>query len=132
MPALNVFLTNIAPEPSSESTLDLPSAASLPSSHASSTPVSRHQATPSNVSTSTKTNGTAKATAPPLPDIEMEHTRLGELLLQSLLRLDVLVLDGAWTDARRERKGAVRQVQTHLDRLDGGWKNRSDRLKPES
>ncbi|KAF8623077.1 hypothetical protein AX15_006494 [Amanita polypyramis BW_CC] len=61
---------------------------------------------------------------PPLPDRqgqEKVHTRLGELLLQSLLRLDGIATDGDWEDARRERKAAVREVQALLDRLDGGW-----------
>ncbi|KAF8635209.1 hypothetical protein AX17_003985 [Amanita inopinata Kibby_2008] len=52
---------------------------------------------------------------------EKEHIRLGELLLQSLIRLDGITTDGDWEHARRERKAAVREVQTLLDRLDGGW-----------
>lgn len=56
--------------------------------------------------------------------LEQEHTRIGEMLLQSLLRLDVLHMDGAWTDARKERKTAVKQVQSLLDKLDLGWKER--------
>jgi hypothetical protein len=56
------------------------------------------------------------------PTADAEHTRLGELLLQALLRLDALYIDSAWADARRERKGAVRAVQTVLDRLDKGWR----------
>ncbi|KAI0041604.1 hypothetical protein FA95DRAFT_1683116 [Auriscalpium vulgare] len=51
-----------------------------------------------------------------------EHTRLGELLLQALLRLDAIPVESAWTDARAERKGAVRTVQGVLDRLDGAWR----------
>ncbi len=61
-------------------------------------------------------------TPPQSLTLDQEHTRIGELLLQSILRLDVLIMDGAWTDARKERKGAVRSVQTMLDRLDTGWK----------
>ena len=57
-------------------------------------------------------------------DLEYEHGRLGELLLQSLLRLDLLTLDGSWTEARQERKSAVREVQVMLDRLDGSWRAR--------
>ena len=57
-------------------------------------------------------------------DLEYEHGRLGELLLQSLLRLDLLTLDGSWTEARQERKNAVREVQVMLDRLDGSWRTR--------
>jgi len=52
---------------------------------------------------------------------EQEHTRLSELLLQSLLRLDAIATDGSWALARAERKDAVREVQGLLDRLDGGW-----------
>lgn len=33
-------------------------------------------------------------------------------------------MDGAWTEARKERKSAVKEVQFMLDRLDGGWKSR--------
>ncbi|KAA1474011.1 hypothetical protein DENSPDRAFT_823697 [Dentipellis sp. KUC8613] len=58
------------------------------------------------------------------PDQVQEHARLGELLLQSLLRLDALNLEGSWEEARRERKGAVRRVQGLLDRLDAGWRAR--------
>ncbi|OBZ68051.1 hypothetical protein A0H81_11850 [Grifola frondosa] len=58
-------------------------------------------------------------------DSEQEHARLGELLLQSLLRLDAITAEGEWEEARRERKGAVREVQALLDRLDGGWRARA-------
>lgn len=57
-------------------------------------------------------------------DIELEHRRLGELLLQSLLRLDAISAEGEWEEARKERKGAVKEVQSLLDRLDGGWRAR--------
>jgi len=50
-----------------------------------------------------------------------EHNRLSELLLQSLLRLDAIQTDGTWEAARLERKGAVKEVQGLLERLDGGW-----------
>jgi len=56
--------------------------------------------------------------------LEKEHTRLAELLLQSLLRLDAIVTDGEWEAARAERKGVVKEVQGLLDRLDGGWTTR--------
>jgi hypothetical protein len=56
------------------------------------------------------------------PDMEFEHKRLGELLLQSLLRLDALSPDGEWTDARAERKKAVKVIQTMLDQLDSTWR----------
>ncbi|KAI0305462.1 hypothetical protein B0F90DRAFT_1808719 [Multifurca ochricompacta] len=56
------------------------------------------------------------------PTVDAEHTRLGELLLQALLRLDAITVDSSWVEARRERKGAVRAVQGVLDRLDKGWR----------
>jgi len=61
---------------------------------------------------------------PTVFSLEKEHTRLAELLLQSLLRLDAIQTEGAWEDARAERKIAVKEVQGLLDRLDGGWKAR--------
>ncbi|KAF7288727.1 BAG domain-containing protein [Mycena chlorophos] len=48
-----------------------------------------------------------------------EHLRLSELLLQALLRLDGIAV-GEWEEARKERKVAVKEVQTLLDRLDSG------------
>jgi hypothetical protein len=56
------------------------------------------------------------------PTVDVEHTRLGELLLQALLRLDAINIDSTWAEARRERKSAVRAVQGVLDRLDKGWR----------
>lgn len=61
----------------------------------------------------------------PQTDLEQEHARLGELLLQSLLRLDAIHSEGEWEQARKERKGAVKEVQALLDRLDGGWRARA-------
>ncbi|KAH7888504.1 hypothetical protein F5I97DRAFT_1853140 [Phlebopus sp. FC_14] len=63
---------------------------------------------------------------PPLPKPSvLDHTRLSELLLQSLLRLDALHLSGVdWPDARQQRKAAVREVQGVLDRLDSAWASR--------
>lgn len=49
---------------------------------------------------------------------QKEYRRLGELLLQSLLRLDALESDREWVDARNQRKAAVKEVQALLDRLD--------------
>lgn len=66
----------------------------------------------------------ASGTQQPL-DLEREHVRIGELLLQSLLRLDAISAEGEWELARRERKGAVKEVQGLLDRLDGGWRARA-------
>ncbi|KAI0073373.1 hypothetical protein K474DRAFT_1700380 [Panus rudis PR-1116 ss-1] len=56
---------------------------------------------------------------------EKEHARLGEMLLQSLLRLDAINAEGEWEQARSERKGAVKEVQGLLDKLDVGWKSRN-------
>ncbi|TFK83775.1 hypothetical protein K466DRAFT_589453 [Polyporus arcularius HHB13444] len=58
-------------------------------------------------------------------DLAQEHTRLGELLLQSLLRLDAMNSEGEWDAARSERKAAVKEVQALLDRLDGAWRARA-------
>ncbi|THH16237.1 hypothetical protein EW146_g4368 [Bondarzewia mesenterica] len=57
--------------------------------------------------------------------LDREHRRLGELLLQALLRLDAIGFEGGWDAARKERKGAVKIVQNLLDRLDGGWHART-------
>ena len=57
-------------------------------------------------------------------DLAQEHVRLGELLLQSLLRLDAINAEGEWEEARKERKLAVKEVQNLLDRLDSGWRQR--------
>ncbi|KAF8585962.1 hypothetical protein K439DRAFT_1409478 [Ramaria rubella] len=64
------------------------------------------------------------SSSPPTPEMEREHIRLGELLLQSLLRLDSYTPEGSWEDARSLRKGAVREVQSLLDKLDDGWRER--------
>lgn len=57
-------------------------------------------------------------------DLKLEHARLGELLLQSLLRLDAINAEGEWEEARKERKNAVREVQSLLDELDAAWRAR--------
>lgn len=49
---------------------------------------------------------------------QKEYRRLGELLLQALLRLDALESERDWIDARNQRKAAVKEVQALLDRLD--------------
>ena len=63
------------------------------------------------------------------PTVDTEHTRLGELLLQALLRLDAIAIDSTWIEARRERKGAVRAVQDVLDRLDKGWREAKEQAQ---
>lgn len=68
---------------------------------------------------------TAQDINPSKVPTSLDHTRLSELLLQSLLRLDALHLPGAdWPDARQQRKAAVREVQGVLDRLDSAWSSR--------
>lgn len=73
-------------------------------------------------------NSTVQAPHLPPPNptpTSSDHTRLSELLLQSLLRLDAMHLAGSdWPEARAERKAAVREVQGVLDRLDGAWSAR--------
>ena len=68
--------------------------------------------------------------APPLErnDPKQAHRILGELLLQSLLRLDAIMPEGGWTEVRSARKGAVREIQGLLDRLDEGWRGCSHSL----
>ena len=61
---------------------------------------------------------------PPEDGLDQEHKRLGELLLQSLLRLDAIQAESEWEQARKDRKAGVREVQALLDRLDTGWKAR--------
>ncbi|KAI6045980.1 hypothetical protein EDC04DRAFT_2864894 [Pisolithus marmoratus] len=74
------------------------------------------------------TSGSSPASSDSVPLQEptsSDHSRLSELLLQSLLRLDALHLPGAdWPDARQQRKAAVREVQNVLDRLDNAWASR--------
>ena len=53
----------------------------------------------------------------------MNHSRLAELLLQSLLRLDALTPPTEWEETRRARKAAVKHVQASLDSLDMAWKS---------
>ncbi|KAH8119115.1 hypothetical protein DFH11DRAFT_1874013 [Phellopilus nigrolimitatus] len=81
VPELNLFLGLIGPAPPSPSPT---SSAPAPSpAHAPPAQTQREET----------------ADPPPsraLPDIEMEYRRLGEELLQALLGLDVLALDGEW------------------------------------
>jgi hypothetical protein len=51
-------------------------------------------------------------------EFDFEHRRLGELLLQSLLRLDALAPESHWSEARNQRKQAVKEIQTMLTKLD--------------
>lgn len=70
-------------------------------------------------------NAQTKAPSDSSMDLHHEHARLGELLLQSLLRLDAINAEGEWEQARKDRKAAVKEVQGLLDRLDGGWRSHS-------
>lgn len=64
-----------------------------------------------------------KSSPAPLAELKKEHMRLGELLLQSLLRLDALTPEGTWEEARSQRKGVICEVQGMLDKLDDSWQN---------
>lgn len=78
---------------------------------------------PSSASPSPGPDGTAISQGTePKETPKRRHTRLAELLLQSLLRLDSILPDGEWTEVRSARKGAVKEVQGLLDRLDDGWR----------
>jgi len=59
---------------------------------------------------------------PPQESLKQEYTRLGELLLQTLLRLDSFAPEGDWEEARKARKAAVKEVQGLLTRIDTAWK----------
>jgi len=59
----------------------------------------------------------------PREDLKQEHTRIGEMLLQSLLKLDAIVPESEWEQARLQRKAAVKEVQALLDRLDNSWRS---------
>ena len=89
-------------------------------------------ASPTTTSSAPPTQPGARPKLPSTPskmgkqtDVTLEHARLGELLLQSLLRLDAINAEGEWEDARKERKCAVKEVQALLDKLDGAWKKRA-------
>ncbi|KAF8160767.1 hypothetical protein B0H34DRAFT_795639 [Crassisporium funariophilum] len=53
--------------------------------------------------------------------LSKEHSRVSELLLQALLRIDGIVPERDWDDARAQRKAAVKQLQSLLDELDAAW-----------
>jgi len=50
-----------------------------------------------------------------------ERSRVSELLLQALLRIDGIVPERDWHTARAQRKAAVKQLQGLLDQLDAAW-----------
>ncbi|TFK23953.1 hypothetical protein FA15DRAFT_440871 [Coprinopsis marcescibilis] len=47
-----------------------------------------------------------------------DELRVGELLLQALLRIDGISPERSWDQARAERKAAVKEIQSLLDILD--------------
>ncbi|KAF8973085.1 hypothetical protein BDZ97DRAFT_1779294 [Flammula alnicola] len=57
----------------------------------------------------------------PKQSLSKEHSRIAELLLQALLRLDGIVPEQNWQAARADRKAAVKQLQGLLDQLDNAW-----------
>ncbi|PPQ87467.1 hypothetical protein CVT25_008203 [Psilocybe cyanescens] len=59
----------------------------------------------------------------PKHSLAKEHSRIGELLLQALLRLDAIVPEHDWQTARADRKAAVKELQALLDQLDSEWAN---------
>lgn len=62
------------------------------------------------------------APAPPTYEkLQMAHARLSELLLQGLLRLDGIDIPNEYSEARKERKEAIRSVQCRLDEVDRVW-----------
>lgn len=50
--------------------------------------------------------------------IEEEHARLGELLLQMLLKLDGIDAQPDFEEARKQRKAGVKQLQAYIDEVD--------------
>jgi hypothetical protein len=88
-------------------------------------PTSTSSAPPPQPLSATKSKTPSRSGSGKQADINLEHTRLGELLLQSLLRLDAINAEGEWEEARKERKVAVREVQALLDKLDGAWRARA-------
>ncbi|KIJ19071.1 hypothetical protein PAXINDRAFT_175092 [Paxillus involutus ATCC 200175] len=94
---------------------------SHPPTAAESTTLAAPSISASGVSPTPDISSTSDVSSLPKPN-PLDHTRLSELLLQSLLRLDALHMSGAdWPEARQQRKAAVREVQGVLDRLDGAW-----------
>lgn len=57
----------------------------------------------------------------PRPTLAKEHSRIAELLLQALLRVDGIVPERDWHTARADRRAAVKHIQALLDQLDAAW-----------
>jgi len=125
LPSIDTFLDTLT------APLSVPAPVFIPTSTSTSsfapknqiqTPTPLH--TPQRALSLTQEETPSRTRTPQPPSSTQEHTRLSELLLQSLLRLDAIHTDGSWELARAERKGAVRVVQGLLDSLDGGWAKR--------
>ncbi|PWN20262.1 hypothetical protein BCV69DRAFT_283138 [Microstroma glucosiphilum] len=89
----------------------LPTAATASATTSSSAP----QAT----TTPNPTSTPPQAQSQPQESLEQSHRLLNELLSRSLLSLDAIPIVSETT--RAKRKGAVREVQSLIDRLDRGW-----------
>ena len=63
----------------------------------------------------------ADLAAHPKPTLAKEHSRIAELLLQALLRVDGIVPERDWNTARADRRAAVKHIQGLLDQLDAAW-----------
>lgn len=50
--------------------------------------------------------------------IKQQQLYVSEILLQTLLKLDSFDIDSNWTEARKVRKTAIKQIQDTLDRVD--------------
>ncbi|KAG1767032.1 hypothetical protein EV702DRAFT_1148024 [Suillus placidus] len=108
---VSALAPSVAPTVSSPTSAPTPTSGSAPAQSFSSTAQVPHFPPPHTMPASYSSKPTSS-----------DHTRLSELLLQSLLRLDAMHLAGSdWPEARAERKAAVREVQGVLDRLDGAW-----------
>lgn len=57
----------------------------------------------------------------PKAQLSKEKSRISEMLLQALLRVDAIVPEKEWVNARAERKVAVKTIQELLDQLDSAW-----------
>ncbi|PWY98080.1 hypothetical protein BCV70DRAFT_202253 [Testicularia cyperi] len=98
--------------PSTTASAPAPVAASQPAQPSASTEPSQQDAAASSA---------APTSTPAMSREEMAdaHRRLSELLLRQLLALDSVAVNSETT--RQARKLAVKEVQSHLDRLDEAW-----------
>lgn len=94
-------------------------AASLSASATTSSSASQPTATATPTTTASPSSASASASAQPQESLEQSHRLLNELLSRSLLSLDAIPIVSETT--RAKRKGAVREVQQLIDRLDRGW-----------